>query len=192
LNLKDLLKKQRSSIIDKWFDRIVDSYPADTAGFLKRKGGFANPVGQTASQGIEDIFDGLLLDADPSEIAPFLDSIIRVRAVQDFSPSQAVNFIFLLKKIIQDEIATYLQDGTIRGELDELESKIDTLALLSFDIFMKCREKLYDLKANELRDRTLWLLKKSNLLTEMPDETEDRGRGDKGKNTNINETKEVK
>ena len=192
MNLKDLLKKQRSSIIEKWFDCIIESYPADTAEFLKRKGGFANPVGQTASQGIQDIFDGLLLDADPSEIAPFLDSIIRVRAVQDFSPSQAVNFIFLLKKIIRDEISSDLRESTLRGELDEMESKIDILALLSFDIFMKCREKLYDLKANELRDRTLWLLKKSNLLTETPDETEDRGSSDKGENTNINETKEVK
>jgi hypothetical protein len=190
--LKDLLKKQRSSIIEKWFDSIIESYPADTAEFLKRKGGFANPVGQTASQGIQDIFDGLLLDADPSEIAPFLDSIIRVRAVQDFSPSQAVNFIFLLKKIIRDEISSNLRESTLRVELDEMESKIDILALLSFDIFMKCREKLYDLKANELRDRTLWLLKKSNLLTETPDETEELGSSDKGENTNINETKEVK
>jgi hypothetical protein len=98
----------------------------------------------------------------------------------------------LLKKIIRDEISSDLRESTLRSELDEMESKIDILALLSFDIFMKCREKLYDLKANELRDRTLWLLKKSNLLTETPDETEDRGSSDKGENTNINETKEVK
>jgi len=48
--LKDLLKKQRSSIIEKWFDCIIESYPADTAEFLKRKGGFGNPIGQTASR----------------------------------------------------------------------------------------------------------------------------------------------
>lgn len=192
MNLKDLLKKQRSAIINKWLDRIIESYPADTAEFLKRKSGFANPVGQTASQGIQDIFDGLLLDVDPAEIAPFLDSIIRVRAVQDFSPSQAVNFIFLLKRVIRDELLSDLRESSLRDELDELDSKIDILALFSFDIFMKCREKLYDLKANELRDRTLWLLKKSNLLTETPDESEERGNRDKGKNININETKEVK
>jgi hypothetical protein len=192
LDLKDLLKKHRSSIIEKWFDCIAGSYSADTAEFLKRKAGFANPVGQTATQGVQDIFDGLLLEAEPSEIAPFLDSRIRIRAVQDFSPSQAVNFIFLLKKIIRNEISSNLGDSNLLGELLELESKIDTLALLSFDIFMKCREKLYDIKANELRDRTLWLLKKSNLLTETPDETEERDGIDKGKNTNNKETKEVK
>jgi len=180
MSLRELLKKQRTSIVDKWFDLIIESYPADTATFLKGKGGFTNPVGQTTSQGVEDIFDGLLIDADPSDIAPFLDSIIRIRAIQDFTPSQAVNFIFLLKKVIRDEFLSQTdalgdKEG-LRDEFHALDEKIDTLSLLSFDIFMKCREKLYDLKANELRDRTLWLLKKSNLLTEMPEEpgTQDR------------------
>ncbi len=180
MSLKDLLKKRRSSIIDKWFDLIIESYPADTAEFLKKKGGFTNPVGQTTFQGIQDIFDGLLLDAGPSEIAPFLDSIIRMRAVQDFTPSQAVNFIFLLKKVIQSEVPKQLGEGTLRDELDELDSKLDILALQGFDIFMKCREKLYDIKANELRDRTLWLLKKSNLLTETPDDSAPQGSGSSG------------
>jgi hypothetical protein len=171
MRLKDLLKKQRSSVIDKWFDLIIESYPADTAEFLKKRGGFTNPVGQVTYQGIQDILDGLLLDADPSNVAPFLDSIFRIRAVQDFSPSQAVNFLFLLKKVLRDEISSRISEGTLRDELDQLDLKLDKLALLGFDIFMKCREKLYDLKANELRDRTLWLLKKSNLLTETPDET---------------------
>ncbi|HMK55518.1 MAG TPA: RsbRD N-terminal domain-containing protein [Dissulfurispiraceae bacterium] len=192
MKLEDLLKKQRSAIIDKWFDRIIASYPDDTAEFLKKKSGFANPVGQTTFQGIQDIFDGLLLDAEPTEIEPFLDSIIRVRAVQDFSPSEALNFIFQLKKIIREEISPSLKEADTKSELDALESRIDSLALLSFDIFMKCREKLYDIKANELRDRTLWLLKKSNLLTETPDETEDRDSGERDKNINTNETKEVR
>jgi len=181
MNLKDLLRKQRSSIIDKWFDLIIESYPANTAEFLKNKKGFANPVGQTTFQGIQDIFDGLLLDADASEIAPFLDAIIRIRAVQDFAPSQAVNFIFLLKGIIRDEVSAHINQGTLRDELDEMLSKLDVLALQGFDIFMKCREKLYDIKANELRDRTLWLLKKSNLLTETPDEPATQDSGSSGK-----------
>jgi len=192
LKLDELLKKQRSSIIDKWFNRIISSYPDDTAEFLRKKSGFANPVGQTTFQGIQDIFDGLLLDAEPTEIEPFLDSIIRVRAVQNFSPSEAVDFIYQLKKIIREEISASFKDAEIRGELESLDSRIDSLALLSFDIFMKCREKLYDIKANELRDRTLWLLKKSNLLTETPDETEKQGGVDMGKNINTNETKEVR
>ncbi|HMK59775.1 MAG TPA: RsbRD N-terminal domain-containing protein [Dissulfurispiraceae bacterium] len=192
MKLDELLKKQRSSIIDKWFNRIISSYPDDTAEFLRKKSGFANPVGQTTFQGIQDIFDGLLLDAEPTEIEPFLDSIIRVRAVQNFSPSEAVDFIYQLKKIIREEISASFKDAEIRGELESLDSRIDSLALLSFDIFMKCREKLYDIKANELRDRTLWLLKKSNLLTETPDETEKQGGVDMGKNINTNETKEVR
>ncbi len=179
MSLKDLLKKQRDSLLKKWFDLIIETYPADTSEFLKNQSGFTNPVGQNISQGTRDIFDGLLLDAGPSEIAPFLDSVIRMRAIQDFTPSQAVGFLFLLKKVVRDELLPKIDGSGLRGELDDFESRIDTLGLLGFDIFMKCREKLYDIKANELRDRTLWLLKRSNLLTETPDEGE-KGSGGSG------------
>jgi hypothetical protein len=47
-----------------------------------------------------------------------------------------------------------------------LESRIDSLALFSFDIFVACREKLYDIKANELRNMTFRLLQKVNVSDE--------------------------
>src|SRR4030066_299715 len=50
----------------------------------------------------------------------------------------------------------------------ELESRIDELTLLGFDIFMQCREKIYDLKANEINKRTVGVLKRAKLVVEEP------------------------
>jgi len=36
---------------------------------------------------------------------------------------------------------------------------------------MKYREKIYDLKAKDLIDRTWWILKKWNIVSEIKDET---------------------
>jgi hypothetical protein len=36
---------------------------------------------------------------------------------------------------------------------------------------MKYREKIYDLKSKELIDRTWWILKKWNIVSEIPDKT---------------------
>jgi len=35
-----------------------------------------------------------------------------------------------------------------------------------FDIYMMCREKIYELKANEVRNRTYRAFKRANLITE--------------------------
>jgi len=52
-------------------------------------------------------------------------------------------------------------------------SRIDSLALIAFDIFMKYREKIYDLKSKELIDRTWWVLKKWNIVSEINDEKDE-------------------
>lgn len=70
-----------------------------------------------------------------------------------------------------------LGDGTIMPCDEKLESEIDELALYTFDIYAKCREQLYDLKTDELKRMTFTLLKKANLMSEIPvEEFEHRNR----------------
>jgi hypothetical protein len=171
MKFEDLLSEKKSAILKRWFDAILETYPADTSNFLKnQKDQFANPVGHTILQGIEALFGEILkgMDYDPDVFgASFLDNIIRIRAIQDFTPSESIAFIFLLKKVIREELRKdlSLQNG-IAEELFTLESKIDKLALLSFDLYMKCREKIYELKANEVKNSTFRLLKRANLICE--------------------------
>lgn len=187
MTLLQLLETEKKAINDRWFDLILSTYPADAAQFFRSRSTFTNPVGQSISQGVDDILDGLITGADLETYRPFLDGIIRVRAVQDFTASNAVIFIFHLKTAIRERCLNRIQSAGLLPELLLLESRIDELAVMAFDIFMRCREKLYDLKANELKDRTLWLLKRTGFLTEIEDEPEQKA----GNCTNIKQTKEV-
>ena len=54
-----------------------------------------------------------------------------------------------------------------------MESRIDDLALLAFDIYMKCREKLYDIRANEAKNQVSRLLQRAGMLSEIPDKKPD-------------------
>jgi len=174
INLKDLLLEKKSTILKRWFNMILETYPSTTSNFLKKqKNCFANPVGYNISQGINGIFDELLNEADTDKVSPFLDNIIRIKAVQDFFPSQAMSFIFLLKKALRESLGNKIHGTHISEELLLFESKIDDLALLSFDIYMKCREKVYELKANELRNMPFSLLRKANLIYEIQEEKPD-------------------
>ncbi len=178
MKLYNLLSEKKSAILDKWYDAVLDTYPSDTSGFLKgQKNSFLNPVGFTIFQGIENLFEELLCENNPP-ISPlvkggegglsgeraslFLDNIIRIRAVQEFTPSQSVAFVLLLKNAIREELKSELVEQQLLEELLFFESKIDDMALLSFDIYMKCREKLFQLKVNELQSWTFRKLQRAD------------------------------
>lgn len=182
MDLKDLLAAKKETIIEKWFDVVLESYPADTSNFLKtKKNRFANPVGYALSSGLDALFDGLLQEADIETLSPTLDSIVRIRAVQGMPPSRAMVFLFLLKHVIRDTLEPEIRGGGFSDELAGLESAIDAVALHSFDIYMNCREKIYELRAEESRRLTYRLLQKAKLVCEVQDE--DPGTGSSNKDT---------
>ena len=167
VTLWDLLAHKKSTLVKRWFDIVMEPYPADTSGILKnQKKQFTNPVGYTISHGLENIFDKLIDEqgADFEGMVPFLDSIVRIRAVQDLKPSQALSFVFHLRNAIREELASETKEFC--AEMATLESRIDAIALISFDIYVQCREKVYELKANEVKNRTFRLLQMANLVSE--------------------------
>lgn len=169
-----LLSEKKHEISKKWFDLIVGTYPHDTANFLKtQKNRFGNPVGHTISEMVDVVLEELTGEIDFTRVCRYLDSIIRIRAIQDFTPSQAVAFIFFLKKVIREELADEIHEHQLFDELLVIESQIDQLANVSFDMYMASREKIYKLRANELRNRTSRMLKVSNMFKETEVEKKD-------------------
>ncbi len=171
MRLNTLLAQRKTAILKKWFAATVETYPSDTVKFLKsQKDPFANPVGRTIYQGLAALFDELLKETDHNVMQSLLDSIIRIRAVQNFSPSQATSFIFFLKNVIRDNIKEEDLQGQLFRELLLFESKIDELSLIAFNLYMNCREKIYELKANEMKNRTFRAFERAGLVREMPEE----------------------
>ena len=160
--------------MERWFQLVLGTYPADTSRFLKQeKDRFTNPVGYAISQELEALYDELLQEMNSDKLAACLDNIIRIRAVQDFSPSQTIALIFLLKKAIREELASEITENRVFEELLKFESRIDKLVLLAFDIYMKCREKVFEIRVNEAkaeRERVLKLLERINLTMESQSE----------------------
>jgi len=170
MKLEKLLSQKGPAILDKWLKSILESYPADTQRFLKKqKDPFANPIRNTISKEIENIYKELLKGVERERVSPFLDRIIRIRAVQDFSPSQAIAFVFLLKRVIREALDKEIREHQLSEDLLVLESKIDDLGLMAFDVYMGCREKLYSLSAKEARNQVYRLLHKKGLLAEIPE-----------------------
>ncbi len=128
----------------------------------RQKDPFANPVGSTILEGIEGLYDELLKGADLAKAPFFLDNITRIRAVQDFSPSGAIAFIPFLKKIIRDELPRDTGENHLFEDLGEFERRIDQLTLMAFDIYVACRERLYEIRVNEIKNRSARILERLN------------------------------
>ena len=171
MNLKGLLLQKKSAILDHWYNLILESCPADTQKFFKKqKNRFANPVAYEFRQGIEGIFETLLHGMEGDDVTSCLDRIISIRAIQNFLPSVAIAFIFLLKKAIRETLKKEIREEGISEALIECESRIDGLALLCFDLYMKRREKLFEIRVNEVKNRASVFLRRAGLTPELEEE----------------------
>ena len=160
-----LLAANKQEVLKSWFQATIDSYPAETARFLKnQKDPFANPVGQTTFQSLDVLLDALTTGAGREVMAKALDPILRIRAVQTFTPSKATNFIFSLKQILRQHLLVDAGNGGV--DMDDLDRRIDEMAMVAFDIYVACREKIYELKATESRKQFFGSLKRAGLIVE--------------------------
>jgi len=178
MKIEQILSDKKKAVLKKWFHLVLEDYPEETVQFItKEKDPFANPVGSAIWEGIEGLFDELIKGPDRTRASTFLDRMMRVRAIQDFAPFQATGFIFRLKDVIRQELTRDIRDEKTATEFLEFESKIDTLALIAFDVYVKCREQIYEIKHNEIKNRYFRLLKRANLLHEIPEQESDEKEG---------------
>lgn len=153
--LTKLLVQHRDTILEKWIDATMSSYKPEMVRFLKKeKNPFSNPVRQTIVTSLEKIYDALLTELEIDDSFPGLDEIVRLRAVQEFTPAQALSFLFTLKNIIRsasdsDPAFTFtLQDW------QPFEEKIDALSGAAFNVYSHCRSQIYEIRISEVKART--------------------------------------
>jgi hypothetical protein len=168
MEITALLEKKKESIVNAWFDEVMQTYAPDAAMFYQnQKDAFANPVGSTTKQSLTRLFDALLNPEGEAALTDLIDPLIRIRAVQDFTPSQATGFVFLLKPIVRKHFKKNKKKVDV-DELLEMESRIDRLALVGFNVFMNCREQIYSMKTNVERNKIYKAFARAGLIKEVP------------------------
>jgi hypothetical protein len=177
MRLERRIAKVKRQITHDWFAILAGTYPPDTTRFLKtNKDTFSNPVGGTSRRTLEAVLDALIENAEPDRLARHLDALIRIRAVQTmFTPSQATAFILDLKKVIRNTLKSDLKDADLQTQMLTFEERIDRLLLIAFDIFVRCREKIYSMKATEEQSKFYRAFARAGLVRENPDSKPDSG-----------------
>lgn len=145
-------KQEREALGRAWLERTLAAYPEQTRRFLVRESDpFRNPIGHALREKVPILADELLGTMNIDRLNEALGDLVRIRAVQDFKPSDAVAFLFELRSIVHSRGAGGIENW------DELDRRIEQAALLAFDLYMACREKIYDIQVDEARRRTAHL-----------------------------------
>ena len=151
-----LLKQKKAAVLRCWTDLVFETYASDTAAILKAGGDrFANPVSYNVSCNLEKIVDGLIEGKKAETLFSCLEEIIRVRAVQEFTPEEAVCFMPLLKKALLSEA------GIEAG--GQLKDNIDHLVAACPNIYRDCRNRIDRIRANEKMKMQLNMARLSGL-----------------------------
>lgn len=154
--LKNLPAQTRTSILNSWIEAIHATYPENSANFIKLgKDRFQNPMGHTISASATAIIEGLAAEREAVDLVTPIEELIKVRAIQDFTPGEAVGIFFLLKGIVRQELET--EDPQQLALFDAL---MDRLILQAFNSYTRCREKLHQIRVDEINRRTSKLMER--------------------------------
>jgi hypothetical protein len=144
--------QRRAALCRRWLDAILAAYGKDAAAVWRReRDPFTNPVGHCFATEAPKLVDAVVGDELPAAAAGALDAIVRIRAIQDLPPLRAVGFVWLLRDVVRAELAVEIGRGGLDDELAVLDRRVERLGLLAFDVYVRCRERVYQVRQEELK-----------------------------------------
>lgn len=150
MDLAEGFRNHREKIVDKWVEYTLSTYKS-SGFFIKESDQFANPVGGNIRQALGQLFVMFEKGADSKEFTAPLEKIMSIRSVQEFTPSQAVAPLNAVKHITREVFAADKERKHLIDELYDFEFAVDLALLASFDIYMQYRERLYQVRIDEIK-----------------------------------------
>lgn len=172
----DTFFNNRDVVIDEWVNAIFATYPLQTTGFLRTvKDPFTNPVADMTREAAKTVYEAVSgWDKKPEDVKAAIDRFVHLRAVQTFLPSQGMLVFYLLKPILRKHILPLMKGEKELHEYLEAESRLDTIALLAFDIYMKSRETVAENRIQEIKNQHAQLVRWAQRVGGSPLDTEDK------------------
>jgi hypothetical protein len=162
--MKSFIKINRNEILRRWREHVMSSYSSQGAAFMEReRDRFANPVGASINDVTSHMLESLIEETDQSVYQEPLESFIKIRAVQEYTASQAVGFVFMLKNAIKETPGFEATFKEASEEQFTVLNRIDRMALDAFDCYAACREKLCDIAMNEFKRRNHKIMERLGL-----------------------------
>lgn len=154
MGLKKLLIKNKNAIAEKWIASVLQGN-AQSVIEIESHRRFANPQADRITQELEAQFENLIQENENCAGRFLCENLLRIKALSEEAPAEAVAFPFALRTIIRDQIAAELENNSLRAEFVQFEEKIERFALQVFQKYTENREKIFQLKLKEIKNGML-------------------------------------
>lgn len=171
---KEVLRAHERELLAGWFEQMMQSYPVEARKYFKKiNSDFTNPVGANLYHSLEKLLHTLLSDApDADAVNESVYMILRIKAVQEVLPSQAVSFVPALKQVVEQVCGKALKEADVSfQEWLDFYSDLDTVALYAFDNYSESRELIYKMRLDQIR-QTNDILVRAQLVDQALDMTD--------------------
>ena len=130
------------SIVDSWFVKAIEIYPETArSGMMQTGDRFRNPVATTLRESLEILARELSGGMECSAVTSAVDTIVRVRAVQECKPEDAVGFPAQLRKIIREQ--------QLESLFPDMEQRLDALSQAASHQYALCKKDIARVRARE-------------------------------------------
>ncbi len=150
MDLQEALWNYRETIVDKWVDYTLSTY-LHSEFFKREKDKFSNPTGGTVRDSLSSLFLLLREHKPDTDYQKAVEPLLLLRAVQEFSPSQAVAPLNAVKHITREVLEKDKETKEFVNQLYDFEFAVDLAMLAAFDLYMICRERLYQVRIDEIK-----------------------------------------
>lgn len=166
----EILRSHKAKAVEQWTEAVFGTFPLQTAGFLRtRNDPFTNPVAHMTRQAAGALYDALCgEEVDAEQVKAAVERFVKLRAVQKATPGQNMAVFYLMKPVLRQLVLPDMQARGFMEEYLEVESRLDTLVLLAFDIFCAARETVAESRIREIRNQHAQLARWAQRLEGAP------------------------
>lgn len=166
MSVVERLSERRAEILVRWRELIVESGARRDARLAPRGSDpFHDPIGAALARATAAVLDTLTGAGLDSRGVSLLEEFVRMRAVQGVKPSSTVQLVFALRQAVREVLGADL-DRAPAQERQDLDRRIDAIALEVVDMLVSCREKILELRTREVLSGSYLLLKRARLLAD--------------------------
>lgn len=163
MSLAPVLENACPSLAQSWVAAANAIYPFAAAGFLRsQQDPFANPVGRRSADLAPLLCRAVIgLPHDGTALRAALEEFVRVRAMQDLPAETSLEALFAYKNILRACIREQGIELTTadREELEAMDARCDSLALLAFGVYSRLRESFFEARVQDVRRRHSQILR---------------------------------
>lgn len=161
------LKEKESFIYKYWLKSFWESFGESSAYLSREVDQFTNPFGYHVEECFKGILEAITGEFDWQVLDPYLEKLAQIRAVQEGVPSKAVKFFVDLKGIIRENFGDDILKKFGLEAFLRLEDRINALLIRYVDFYQRYRERLFEIRLDEIKRNNFLLLKRAGLIVEQ-------------------------